>query len=431
MSEAIILRNQIIRQQATLHTEVITSNTNWVVPNLANNTVSVRIFGGGGGGGNNSGGGGGWMNNGDIVLNPGDSIPITIGTRGSGSRYGGSAGGTTSFGSYLSASGGSGGSSRGAGGSGGSGGGGSTNGGIGWQFGGGGGYNGGAARGQWGGAGGYGGYSCRTQTTWSSWFIASETVEYKESALPWTSPTLITISYRHNGSRLYVNAHFGEWEQVGSSGLRPVYNIDSMSFYCQLFPEWRDGYNGWNYSSGASASSSNQGDSGRSGTNTIGMDLEFTGAGRSGSGGGGYGGNGGSSYSRYNNTTDEFGRSKYFYTNRNLVSGMTYSNNGVSISSSSWNSIWNKLDLESTLIEVDSGSIYQNDYNRIYIGGGGGGYGGNGASGSSNVGGGGGGYGGDGRGAGGGGYGSSYAYGGNVTSSGGNGVAIIQYYSYD
>ena len=90
-----------------LVTEVIVENTNWTVPSGINgNKVSVRLFGGGGGGGNgshNGGGGGGWMNNADIVVEEGQVISIRIGK---GGRYSHS-GGTTSFGTYLSASGGS------------------------------------------------------------------------------------------------------------------------------------------------------------------------------------------------------------------------------------------------------------------------------------------------------------------------------------
>lgn len=121
-----------------LVTEVIVENTNWTVPSGINgNKVSVRLFGGGGGGGSKAGGGGGWMNNGDITVQEGQIISIRIGKGGTSSR---SSGGTTSFGTYLSASGGSAPNSTHAG-SGGSGGGSSItniNGGKGYQFGGGG-----------------------------------------------------------------------------------------------------------------------------------------------------------------------------------------------------------------------------------------------------------------------------------------------------
>lgn len=140
-----------------LTTKTFTSNTSWVVPNH-NSFVSVRIFGGGGGGGYSmgGGGGGGWMNNSDLTLSNGATIRITIGdggTKSSSMRVDGNAGGTSSFGSWLSANGGSGGGcymfgdSRG--GYGGSGGGGQY-GGRGWQFGGGGGHTPGIG-GPWGG----------------------------------------------------------------------------------------------------------------------------------------------------------------------------------------------------------------------------------------------------------------------------------------
>ena len=149
-----------------LMTEVYTSSTMWLVPsNAVNNEFSVRIFGGGGGGGGGTitGGGGGWMNNTELTLTPGDLIFITIGIGGSPSgtdriNYS-STGGTTSFGTYLSASGGGGGiypnTSNSVGGSGGSGGGGLNYGGVGYQFGGGGGggHTGGSG-GIWGGGGG-------------------------------------------------------------------------------------------------------------------------------------------------------------------------------------------------------------------------------------------------------------------------------------
>ena len=147
MSEAIILANyitketQIVNQIVNryvnvtykLQTELVTSNKTWTVPNHAGN-IYVRIFGGGGG----------WMNNGELNLGNGQSIQITIGSGGSfGNNTGAGSGGTTSFGSYLSANGGGGATASGVcvGGNGGSGGGGMYGGGgIGYQFGGGGSY---------------------------------------------------------------------------------------------------------------------------------------------------------------------------------------------------------------------------------------------------------------------------------------------------
>ena len=132
-----------------LVTEIINENKQWTAPIALNQEFSVRIFGGGGAGlkpaasGYMAGGGGGYMNNGIFTINSGTLIPITIGTggKGYGVGYWGVAGGTTSFGSYLSANGGDGGKTLlncGAGGDGGAGGGGISGGGNGYQFGGGG-----------------------------------------------------------------------------------------------------------------------------------------------------------------------------------------------------------------------------------------------------------------------------------------------------
>lgn len=171
-----------------LKTEIITSNLNWVVPKVRNNQISVRIFGGGGAGSNDatyapsggsviggggSGGGGGWMNNAIFTnLTPGQVIPITIGIGGNIGYNTTYSGGTSAFGSYLSANGGEkatlssyntgdsivGIGKGGGGGNGGSGGGtGGSNGGIGYQFGGGGSSQYGGRGGMWGGGGG-GGY---------------------------------------------------------------------------------------------------------------------------------------------------------------------------------------------------------------------------------------------------------------------------------
>ena len=107
----------------TLQTELITSSRTWTVPNHAGD-VYVRIFGGGGGGSvtriydnpddvyYGAGGGGGWMNNAILTLEPGTNISITIGAGGvrgnTGGTKSGNAGGSTFFGSYLSANGGGG-----------------------------------------------------------------------------------------------------------------------------------------------------------------------------------------------------------------------------------------------------------------------------------------------------------------------------------
>ena len=144
MAEAIISRRgKSSSSNKILITEIISENSNWVMPSyISNNSISVRIFGGGGGGMH---GGGGWMNNGEFTFSPGTVIPIAIGDAGYRRD-----GGTTSFGTYLSANGGGSDSNGGAGGG---------KGGTGYQFGGGGTYNqkNAGSGGIWGGGGGGGG----------------------------------------------------------------------------------------------------------------------------------------------------------------------------------------------------------------------------------------------------------------------------------
>lgn len=147
-----------------LQTRIYTKNDTFVVPgNIKNNEIRVMCYGGGGGsitianqwdyaysGSKRGGGGGGWMNTKIFTnINSLASIKITIGK---GGQHGGTAapgaGGTTFFGSYLSANGGQAGGygNAASGGNGGSGGGaggkaqytGDANGGRGFQFGGGG-----------------------------------------------------------------------------------------------------------------------------------------------------------------------------------------------------------------------------------------------------------------------------------------------------
>ena len=142
-------------------TRIITSTTDWIVPNLTSN-ISVTLVGAGGshytsGGG----GGGGWVNIGSFRPANNSTIRITIGT---------SAGSTSSFGTYLSANGGSNGE-RYNGGNGASGGGGIAYGygGRGYLYGGGGGgyQAGGGNGGTYGGNGGMGGNSDRYGESYS------------------------------------------------------------------------------------------------------------------------------------------------------------------------------------------------------------------------------------------------------------------------
>ena len=83
--------------------EIITTNGYFTVPKAKDQEFHVRLFGGGGGASSSgSGGGGGNMNNDTLILNQLESIQVSIGKGGSL----GSVGGTTAFGSYLSATGG-------------------------------------------------------------------------------------------------------------------------------------------------------------------------------------------------------------------------------------------------------------------------------------------------------------------------------------
>lgn len=104
-------------------TEVIKESTGWTVPDV-DGPVNVRIFGGGAGGqaekttffnfffyDGGCGGGGGHMATKDIMLTRGKNVLITIGkggAKGAGNGDGemGAAGGTSSFGTYISANGG-------------------------------------------------------------------------------------------------------------------------------------------------------------------------------------------------------------------------------------------------------------------------------------------------------------------------------------
>ena len=114
MSEAIISKKRINKTVLvpTLKTEIITSNTNWTVPNHVGN-ISVMVYGGGSSANYCSsvyiagiGGDGGFLNNGSFDINEGNVVPITIGRGGRGGLGNKkSSGGSTSFGTYLVANG--------------------------------------------------------------------------------------------------------------------------------------------------------------------------------------------------------------------------------------------------------------------------------------------------------------------------------------
>ena len=166
MSEAIISRRGSKQGDPSTsyvyRMQMYTSSNMFTAPNATNNTFHITMIGGGGQSNNyGSGGGSGWMNFGDIELNYGQIVPITVGAGGSA----GQSGGSSSFGTYLSANGGETGTNNhgGNGGAGGGGGESGAGGGIGFQFGGGGSYghggNGtGDVNGVYGGGGSGGGY---------------------------------------------------------------------------------------------------------------------------------------------------------------------------------------------------------------------------------------------------------------------------------
>lgn len=151
MSEVVISRRGSGSGKGVFMQEIISSNVVWKMPkSVANNTVHVRIFGAGGCGTNEKSsdiftGGSGWMNNDYIKLTPGEKVNITIGTTNV-KQWNANAGGTSSFGTHLTAPGGSGYGSGGAGGIEGDG----------YQFGGGGScyWNNPGDGGPWGGGGG-------------------------------------------------------------------------------------------------------------------------------------------------------------------------------------------------------------------------------------------------------------------------------------
>lgn len=286
MGEAIISRSgggsgSGAQYREILKTKIITNNEIWEVPKInSSKGVSVRLFGGGGGGstdGSNlyGGGGGNMVNTIFTNISEGMSISIIIGEKGLGSTASpdtwAKAGGTSAFGSYISATGGEAGIDNG--GNGGSGGGAysyrtsghSVNGGY----------------GTYGGGGG-------AQARWAnSWAWAGNGGMYGGGG---------GVELQNSSKWSYVNKSYGGIKKhiEGSD-----YNAQNVSGY---------GGNGGIGNSRA--------ENAENGTNTVGMGLEFEGIGIAGryinyyespyssmfssfgpdiyaSGGGGYGGCGG------------------------------------------------------------------------------------------------------------------------------------------
>lgn len=319
--------------EPTVLSDVITASGTWTAPESVGQSFHVIAVGGGGGGNSTSAGSGASLQMANLTIPKGQTVGVTIGAGGTGGNNGYS----TSFGAYLTAYGGyaaetnAGGSARSDDGMGGGGGGYGCAGGNGGYYGGGGGGGGKRSSGT-AGNGGNGGY------------------------------------YGGGGGGAATTSTSAPIPQGGNGG-----------------------HYGGNGGNGGNGNSSNPPTDGETGTNTVGMGLDFEGTGAGGkwdtsnymSGGGGGGGYGG-------------------------VGG--------------------------------DGGIYSS--NNSGCGGGGGGYGGNGGKGSRGgsylCGGGGGGYGGKGKdgdpsnyGGGGGGYGASnYGAGGNNGGGGGAGnagVVIVQH----
>lgn len=297
-------------------TEIITESCNWTVPDTGSSKVRVfvRIFGGGGTSHSSyGGGGGGQMAYSSFVLTPGQVIPITIAERKTSGNYNG---GASSFGTYLTATGGYSAQNGGHGGSGGGGGESRKNGGNGSYGGGGGGYGyqekksenitnyyetesggnggnggtygggggGGGSRGQnavrsYGGSGGtYGGSGGRGGTFRYEWSNG----DYYESFVV-NSPT--AGSYGTNTKNIQGGIEFRGDGSSGSSGRRGDY--------------YGGGGGGGGY--GGAGGDGNAYDvypgGGGGGGGGYGANGGTVGSGGSGGGGGGYGGAGGGSSS--------------------------------------------------------------------------------------------------------------------------------------
>lgn len=328
MAEAIISRRGKTepKQNYTLIVNTIIENGFFSVPEARDQLFSVRLFGGGGGGGY-AGGGGGWMNNADLELEQGQAIAITIGAGGISNAYalnsGGTSGGTTSFGGYLSANGGTAATKssytyNGNGGSGGSGGGGygsyyisqsSGNfgkGGTGYQFGGG---SPGGNGGPWGG-GGAGTTGVVRPGTNYSWYRYFQV----------TVPGGIGGTYGGNGSiignggngtnTINDNSVDNSYQGYGISGYGMTTNLSMVT----MFNNSNAFYQGTTIRSGGSGGG--YGGNGGASSNVLpsvlggvsgGGSTWTTGYGFCTGGGGGYGADGGSAVVTYWNTREVIG----------------------------------------------------------------------------------------------------------------------------
>lgn len=301
-------------------TELIQGNIKWNVPaGLINNTISVRIFGGGSSGWVNAytnyGGNGGAMNN-AIFTNmiPGTQIQINIGRGGISKGYEKdiNMGGTTIFGSYLSANGG-----QGSGGCGQSaeqfGGGGaamwgsSSQGGRGGKWGGGGGggyatgFSTGGSGGEYGGGGGGGTSACGMGGQQSLIYCNGGNGGYYGGGGggggAFNRPYIGSYAIGYGGNGGWYNSGF-EWQK---SGLGGDGGNGGTACYNRRWNSWTFQYNSSRGSDGTNTSSWTnvyydeenkvyfRGTGLGKGYNSNGLNCTT----RGGGGGGGFGGNGG------------------------------------------------------------------------------------------------------------------------------------------
>lgn len=403
MAEAIISRRGYGTEgkppAPVLKTQLYVENGTFITPNTINNSFSILLFGGGGGGRsqvNSGGGGGGNMNLNTLELPANTSITITIGLGGSS----GQTGGTTSFGTFLSATGGRCGETTGNGGNGGSGGGASqvhTSGALNRIYGysiyaGSGTWFGGGSPGGNGGVYGGGAGGSRSNCIYNCYVIYASTANA-------------------SGSVSGIDLSTG-WRNVTSVGMFPWYLPIGGAY----------GGNGGNNTI-----------SPKNGINTIGndqVDINLQGAGLAGGrisiqqsmsfgSGGGYGGNAG--------LNSNYGTYRYNSRNKRLIYGLGGGNGFVDY-------YINEDYIEYSILSGGGGGYGGDGGNSIVTnygfccGGGGGGYGGKGGDGSNFGGGGGGGYG---NGAIGGSHAAGYAGGGSYNLKGGDGICIIQYYQLE
>ena len=289
----------------TLVTKIIQATQSWTVPKAKDQKFYVRIFGGGGGGSYSntievgsrnastgaSGGGGGFMNNAELTLEAGTSIPITIGLGGRAgnvSSVQGSAGGTTSFGTYLAANGAKVTDYR-DGGRGGSGGGGGNvgAGGTGYQFGGGGSSsifgmssgNGGNG-GKWGGGGGGRIHKDRCGVYGGCLYYDNGVMMTKDDKETWARYNVV-----------YPSPSSGLAGNFGENGINTIGN-DQIPNGSEDKPDYELNLQGSGLCSNTEYHNTNFGNGGGGYGGRGGFNI--------GSGGGGYGGNGGNG-AWYNN----------------------------------------------------------------------------------------------------------------------------------